>query len=146
MNRVSFIAEEVILPVWVKQAKNYILKVLLFLEKDKWDVSVLFCSDNRMQQLNFSYRNKNETTDVLSFISGETVKGRYLPGDIVISLPELERNAEYFKVSHDEELRRVVVHGILHLCGMDHKTNKKNEPMLELQEKILAEFAGEKII
>jgi probable rRNA maturation factor len=146
MNRVNFMIEEVPLPVSEKLAKAYIQKVLSFLEKDKWDLSVLFCNDIRMKQLNFQYRKKNETTDVLSFMLGETAHGRYLPGDIVISLEKLEENAMRFKVSSDEEFRRLLVHGILHLCGMDHETNREQEPMLQLQEKILASLAGERII
>jgi probable rRNA maturation factor len=83
---------------------------------------------------------------VLSFFLGETRRGRYFPGDIVISLETLEENAAYFKVEPDEELRRLLVHGILHLDGMDHETNEKGESMLQLQEKVLAELAGERIL
>jgi probable rRNA maturation factor len=146
MNRVNFNAEEVPSPLWEKRAKAYVLKALHFLEKDKWDLSVLFCGNNCMRQLNNRYRKKDEATDVLSFALGETKRGRYFPGDIVISLETLDENAEYFKVQPDEELRRLLVHGILHLSGMDHKTNKADEPMLQLQEKVLASLAGERII
>ena len=146
MNRVNFSVEEVPPPAWEKKAKNFILKVLAFLKKEKWDLSVLFCGNSRIKQLNRHYREKDEPTDVLSFMLGETAHGRYLPGDIVISLEALEENAGYFGVTPDEELRRLLVHGILHLCGMDHKTIEDDEPMLQLQEKILAELAGENII
>jgi probable rRNA maturation factor len=146
MNRINVNVEEVPPPVWEKKAKAYILKVLHFLEKDKWDLSVLFCGNSWIRQLNLRYREKDEATDVLSFTLGETIRGRYLPGDIVISLETLDENAGYFKVNPDEELRRLLIHGILHLNGMDHKTNKAEEPMLQLQEKILASLAGECIL
>jgi probable rRNA maturation factor len=150
MNRVDFSASEVPLPPWRNQAKKFILKVLRILDRDGWDLSVLFCGRGYIKSLNARYRNKNEATDVLSFALGETEeteKGRrYLPGDIVISLEALDENAEYFGVSGDEELRRLLVHGILHLDGMDHATNKPGEPMLQLQEKILTELAGERIL
>ncbi|MDR0313491.1 MAG: rRNA maturation RNase YbeY [Treponema sp.] len=146
MNRVNFNAEEIPLPLWEKRAKTYVLKALKFLEKDRWDLSVLFCGNNCIRQLNNRYRNKDEATDVLSFALGETERGRYLSGDIVISLETLDENAKYFKVQPDEELRRLLVHGILHLSGMDHKTNKADEPMLQLQEKVLASLAGDRII
>jgi probable rRNA maturation factor len=74
---------------------------------------------------------------------GET---RYTAGDIVISLETLEENARYFNTTEDEELRRLLIHGILHLNGMDHETNDKTEPMLELQEAILTRLAGESIM
>jgi probable rRNA maturation factor len=147
VNRVDFSAEEVPLPSWRSRAKSFILKVLRFLKRDKWDLSVLFCGDGYIKSLNAQYRNKNEATDVLSFALGETGKeNRYLPGDIVISLETLDENADRFGVSPDEELRRLLVHGILHLDGMDHTTNKPGEPMLQLQEQILTCLAGERII
>jgi probable rRNA maturation factor len=146
MNRVSLAAEEVPLPRWQKKAKAFILKVLDRLQKDRWDISVLLCGNNRIRALNSQFRKKDEPTDVLSFSLGETVRGRYLPGDIAVSLETLYENAAAFNVSPDEELRRLLVHGILHLDGMDHATNNAEEPMLLLQEKILADLAGEKIL
>jgi probable rRNA maturation factor len=150
MNRVDFNASGVTLPPWKGRAKKFVLKVLKILDRDGWDLSVVFCGNGYIKSLNARYRNKNEATDVLSFALGETAeteKGpRYLPGDIVISLETLDQNALYFGVSGDEELRRLLVHGILHLDGMDHATNKPGEPMLRLQEKILTELAGERIL
>ena len=146
MNRVCFSVEEIPLPAWKGKAKAYILKVLKYLKKDKWDLSVLFCGNNCIRSLNVQYRNKDEATDVLSFFLGEKLRGRYIPGDIVISLETLEENAASFKVQPDEELRRLLIHGILHLDGMDHETNEEGEPMLQFQEKILACLAGERIL
>ncbi|MDR1059177.1 MAG: rRNA maturation RNase YbeY [Treponema sp.] len=151
MNRVAFSAEEVPLPPWKKEAERFTLRVLSRLKRKNWDLSVLFCGNGTIKRLNAEYRNRNEPTDVLSFILGETVpdpKGgsRYLPGDIVVSLDALAENARYFGVSPDEELRRLLIHGILHLDGLDHRTNKPGEPMLQLQEKILKELAQERII
>jgi probable rRNA maturation factor len=154
VNRVEISAEEVPLPPWTAGVNDYILKVLDRLNRDSWDLSVLFCSNPWIQKLNAQFRNKDEPTDVLSFVLGETAsddfdcRGRpwYLPGDIVISLETLAENARYFQVSEDEELRRLLIHGILHLDGMDHDTNEKDQPMLRLQETILAELSAEHIL
>jgi probable rRNA maturation factor len=151
MNRVDVHAEEVPLPVWAEAAQDYALAVLEKLGKDRWDLSVLFCDDPYIRALNARYRLKDEATDVLSFELGERVPGgggedRFLPGDIVISLDSLRENARYFETPEDEELRRLLIHGILHLNGMDHETNERTEPMLELQEKILADLAGTSIL
>jgi probable rRNA maturation factor len=148
MNRVEVNAEEVPLPVWAAAAEAYVLRVLEKLGKDRWNVSVLFCGDRYIQSLNAQYRRKDEATDVLSFELGETPAGGdwFLPGDIVISLESLRENARYFEIPEDEELRRLLIHGILHLNGMDHESNEKTEPMLELQEKILADLAGASIL
>ncbi|MDR1948571.1 MAG: rRNA maturation RNase YbeY [Spirochaetaceae bacterium] len=151
MNRVTIKAEETPLPPWTGEANRYILKVLEALRKDNWDLSVLLCTDPCIRALNARYRNRDEATDVLSFSLGDYFRDgggeeRFLPGDIVVSLETLAENARYFKVSEDEELRRLLIHGILHLAGMDHVTNEAAEPMLVLQEKLLAEFAGERIL
>ena len=141
MNRVLFRAEELPMPLYRKEAEGFIKRVLETLGHKNWEVSVLFCNNRYIKSLNAQYRNKDEATDVLSFPLGETIKGRYLAGDIVVSLDALEENARFFKVSADEELRRLLVHGILHLAGYDHATNKTGEPMLKTQEEILARLA-----
>ena len=146
MNRVEFSAEEVPLPLWIKSAGIFIRSVLKNLKKDKWDLSVLFCNNSYIRSLNAKYRKKDEPTDVLSFPLGETSpSGRYLAGDIVVSLDALEENTGFFNVSGNEELRRLLVHGILHLAGEDHKTNGAFESMLKKQEEILS-IVTEKIL
>jgi len=146
MNKVLFRAEGIPMPLWKKAAENFVKSVLQTLRFDNWELSVLLCDNRYIKSLNAQYRNKDEATDILSFPIGETdPRGRFLAGDIAISLETLEENARYFKVSVDEELRRLFVHGILHLSGKDHATNGKEEPMLEAQEKILAALASVKI-
>jgi probable rRNA maturation factor len=150
MNRVAVNAGEVPLPPWTGCLEHFALRVLDALGTENWDLSVLLCGGPRMRSLNARYRGKDEDTDVLSFGLGETVEEggelRYLCGDIVISLPALEENARYFETALDEELRRLLIHGILHLDGMDHETNDGAEPMLRLQEKILTDLAGTRIL
>ena len=155
MNRVEISAEEEPPPLWCNSLKKYALKVLDRMGRDKWDLSILLCGDQTITDLNSRYRGKNEATDVLSFNLNEGGGGGgvspaalpYVPaGDIVISLDTLRENADHFKVNEDEELRRLLIHGILHLDGMDHQTNKETEPMLRFQEQILTELAQERII
>ncbi|MDR0876770.1 MAG: rRNA maturation RNase YbeY [Treponema sp.] len=151
MNKVEVTAEDVPLPAWSPALTEYAGKVLSALKKDNWDLSVLLCGNSYIKSLNAQYRGKDEATDVLSFALGETIPGedgerRYLSGDIVISLETLGENARSFEIPEDEELRRLLIHGILHLDGMDHATNNETEPMLRLQEKILVTLAGEHIL
>jgi probable rRNA maturation factor len=144
MNRVDVSAEEIPLPDWAGNVENFVQKILSALEKTNWDVSILFCSNLFIQELNKRYRNKDEATDVLSFPQGDTIAEEdgehFIAGDIIISPETLLENAAYFKVSIDEELRRLLIHGILHLNGLDHATNAPTEPMLQLQEKILQQI------
>jgi len=138
MNKVEFRAEGLPLPVWILGAEKFIHKVLETLGPRNWEFSVLFCDNRYIKSLNSRFRSMDEATDVLSFPLGERSRGgRYLAGDIAISLEALEENVKFFKVSADEELRRLLVHGILHLYGAEHATNKEGEPMLKIQEQIL---------
>jgi len=154
MNNVTITTDGVPLPTWSDSIRSYALKVLDEVKRDNWELSIMFCDDKTITALNGQYRNKNEPTDILSFNLGETVKkGKkkvYLPGDIVISLETLRENAQYFQISEDEELRRLIIHGILHLDGMDHGSaildTENDEPMLIFQEEILNRLKNENII
>jgi probable rRNA maturation factor len=155
MNRVMVHAAEIQLPEWVPLLKAFVLKVLLYLKKDKWDLSILLCGDETIKNLNTLYRGKAEATDVLSFSLSESREfppeggrhsHRHLPGDVVISLDTLRENARRFQVNEDEELRRLLIHGILHLDGLDHNTNDEAEPMLQLQERILSKLSKKQIL
>ena len=103
-----------------KAVIDFSLKVLEHLKKDNWDVSIFFCFDSFIQELNKTYRNIDSPTDVLSFEMGE-----------------------YYE---NEELKRLIIHAILHLSGMDHTDNAKDQPMLILQEDILKLFSSIEII
>jgi len=150
MNKVVVNSKGIKLPSWSGLLCEFAKKVLDKINRDNWELSILLCDDKTIKELNKQYRNKDETTDILSFNLNETIqegdKTVYLPGDIVISLETLEENARYFEISKDEELRRLIIHGILHLDGMEHKTNDSDEPMLVLQEKILGMLATNQII
>jgi probable rRNA maturation factor len=149
MNHVAVNAEEVVLPKWSGSICCFALKVLDEIKRDNWELSILLCGDKTITALNSQYRNKSEPTDILSFNLGETVhdggKTVYLPGDLIISLDTLRENAKYFAATEDEELRRLLIHGILHLDGMDHETLDKEEPMLAFQEEILNKLKNEHI-
>jgi probable rRNA maturation factor len=148
--------ETACLPLWVKETAPavFIQDVLAYLGKNNWDISIVFCNNASIRDLNRRFRDMDEPTDVLSFALGEMDGERFLPGDIVISLEMVEENAGYFGVPIEEELRRVLVHGILHLDGMDHyghlaRTSGSGapedgeiEPMLYVQEEILTALAA----
>lgn len=150
MNRVEISAEGIEIPPWADNAEVFIQKVLAYLKWNQWDLSLVFCDDACIRDLNMRFRGKDEATDILSFPLGESIdeggETRFLPGDLLISLETLKENARYFAVSEDEELRRLLIHGILHLGGFDHASNAETEPMLQFQETIVAELAGERVI
>jgi probable rRNA maturation factor len=150
MNHVAVSAMGISLPLWADNAEAFIQKVLAYLKHDRWDLSLVFCGNAGIRDLNKRFRAVDEATDILSFPAGESIdeggETRFLAGDVLISLETLTENARYFAVSEDEELRRLLIHGILHLDGFDHASNAETEPMLQLQEAIVAELAGERVI
>ena len=157
MNRVYVAMQEgVEEPAWFEKVEPFVQKALSELSFDGEEISMLLCNDIYMQELNKTYRNIDSTTDVLSFENDEEYEdeeGRWkCVGDIVISLDTLPVNAEYFNESRNDELKRLIVHGLLHLNGMDHgeeHIEKGRAPvceMLVLQEKVLEKLKDEKII
>jgi probable rRNA maturation factor len=149
MNTVLLDTRDIEGPEWICKVESFALEVLRALSLDAWELSIIFCSDSFIRQLNRDYRGIDEPTDVLSFEMGETSlregSAVYIAGDIVISIPALARNALEYAVSADEELKRLVIHGILHLSGMDHGTNDPGEPMLKTQESVMKTLAEERI-
>ncbi len=128
------------------QVDAWISSILSYLGEDG-DFSLHFISDDEMRELNSQYRGKDEPTDILTFAIND---GDAFPsfegeekelGDIFISIDSMNRNADSLSVDRSEELRRLLVHGILHLRGMDHSTNDfSSEPMLMEQERIMADL------
>ena len=102
-------------------------------EKIEKEISLALVGRKEMQSLNQKYRKKNQPTDVLSFGSVDDV----LP-QIVICPKEVERNARKNKIPFQEELARVLVHGILHLSGLDHQTKEEEAVMFKKQEEYLS--------
>lgn len=132
------------------RVENFISEVLNELNLKNWDISLLFCDDAFIQNLNKQYRDIDSPTDVLSFEQGdeyfdEAGETRFMAGDIVISLDSLRFNAEEFNVDINEELKRLIVHGILHLNGMDHSDNSPEQEMLKFQEELLMQYKNMEI-
>ena len=77
-------------------------------------------NDRRIRQLNRKFRSKDKPTDVLAFPYNELVGPEKLLGDVIISRETTRRNVKRFKVSYQVELKRLVIHGVLHVLGYDH--------------------------
>ena len=131
-----------------KDVLAYLNKVLTELKLSNVEFSVSFVDERNMRNMNRRFRDINDSTDILSFAAedddgfGFISAGRRkrVLGDMLICPEVLKRNAERFKVSENEELRRLLIHGVLHLSGDNHQTNDPSEPMLIKQEKILAKL------
>ena len=138
----------------LKQVRAILKKIVAYYG-EKRDFSVTFVTDNEIQELNREYREIDAPTDILTFrlddapsfpISFEEEDVDFLNneemGDIFISLDTMRRNAEEFGVKNEEELSRLLLHGILHLRGLDHKSNDfEKEEMLKEQEEVLTKLS-----
>lgn len=109
-----------------------------------YEVSVLLTDDARQKVLNASYRDKDTSTNVLSFPSGEDAAGGFpedlaLPlGDITVALETVQREAAAAELSFADHFCHLLVHGMLHLAGCDHETDSDAEEMEALEIEILA--------
>lgn len=144
MNAVDLLCEEEP-PGKPEAIKTFVKEIFLYLGEDGLEISLLFCSDRRIAELNSFYRNKDTPTDVLSFSQREEDGGEepgwgsdsgYL-GDVVISLAGWKRNCADFGVGYNEEFKRLIVHGVLHLLGYDHDEEEPAGEMVDLQEEIM---------
>jgi probable rRNA maturation factor len=116
-------------------------RALEVLGLNRAELSIVLVSDAQIRRLNKLYRHKDKPTDVLSFPIGETVKGWLILGDIVISVDTAKRQAQELGYSLEEELKRLLVHGLVHLLGYDHELGGEEEKkFFELEEFVLREL------
>ena len=115
--------------------------VLKKLGQPRAELSVLLCDDATIHALNRDYRHKDKPTDVLAFAmregDGAELAGDTL-GDVVISLETATRQARERKVTARDEVRMLLVHGILHLLGWDHQTDAEDKRMRAETDRLLA--------
>ena len=83
------------------------------------DISYVFCSDDFLHKMNVKYLNHNTLTDIITF---DYCHGNLINGEMFIGIDRIKDNAKDFSVSLDKELHRVMIHGIMHLCGYNDKT------------------------
>ncbi len=100
-------------------------KLLRLLDEAEAEVCIGLVGETRMRRLNRTYRNQDRTTDVLAFAYREARTGvSPLLGDVVISVPTARRQAKALSHSLDEEVLRLLIHGVLHLVGYDHERSR----------------------
>lgn len=90
------------------------------------DISYIFCSDEVILRVNKEYLQHDYYTDIITF---DYTEDGTISGDLFISLDTVKTNAEKFETSYEEELHRVIIHGILHMCGIDDKGPGEREVM-----------------
>ena len=99
------------------------------------DVNYIFCNDERILEVNREYLQHDYYTDIITF---DYTEGDLIGGDLFISLDTVKSNSEQFATEYDEELHRTIIHGILHLCGINDKGPGEREIMEAAENKALA--------
>ena len=114
--------------VWIKAvAATY--------EKRIGEIAYIFCSDEKILEVNRQYLQHDYYTDIITF---DYCEGNRLSGDLFISLETVKTNSEQFNTPYEEELHRTIIHGILHLCGINDKGPGEREIMEAAENKALA--------
>ena len=112
-----------------RKINNWIKSVASNYDKTIGEIAYIFCDDSKILEINKTYLQHDYYTDIITF---DYCEGDVLNGDIFISLDTVSSNAKEFDVTFDEELHRILIHGILHLCG---HTDKTPESRLEMTRK-----------
>lgn len=119
------------------QLSNWLSQVILSENKKEGDINYIFCDDEYLLNLNEQYLDHDTLTDIISF---DYSVGNELHGDIFISIERVRENAQDFNVSFDEELKRVLVHGVLHYCGFKDKSEEDEKLMRQKEDEKIKMF------
>ena len=120
-----------------EQYSSWISNVIISEDKLEGEINYIFCNDDYLLDLNQKHLNHDTLTDIISFDYSLDNK---IHGDIYISIERVRENAEDFKVSFEEELKRVMIHGILHYCGFKDKTESDEQLMRTKEEEKMKMF------
>ncbi len=108
--------------------KQWIKQVALLYGKEVGDLNVIFCSDEKLLEINRQFLGHNYYTDIITF---DYCTDDNLEGELYISIDTVKANAIEYKQLFSDELYRVIIHGVLHLCGFDDHSNKQKHTMRE---------------
>ena len=101
---------------------------------DCGEINYIFCDDDYLLKLNIEFLDHDTLTDIISF---DYTMGHIISGDIYISIPRVKENADLFNTSFDNELHRVIIHGVLHYCGYKDKSNDQKLIMRSKEDEYL---------
>ena len=120
-----------------KTYEDWLKKVVASENKKAGEISYIFCDDDYLIKINQQYLDHDTYTDIISF---DNSIGNILGGDIFISSERVLENAQNYDVPFEEELKRVMVHGVLHFCGYKDKTPEEKEIMRSKEEEKMKMF------
>ena len=102
---------------------------------EEGDITYVFCDDEYLNRINIKFLDHDTLTDIISF---DNSIGKQVHGEIYISTDRVQDNAKDFKVTLEDELHRVMIHGVLHFCGYNDKTQEEKQLIRKRENKALA--------
>ncbi|MHB0755677.1 rRNA maturation RNase YbeY [Polaribacter sp. M15] len=118
-----------------KLLENWVQNVIINHGFELGEINYIFCDDTYLHDLNLKFLQHDTLTDVISF---DNSLGKLINGDIYISIERVEDNAKDFKVSFEDELHRVMIHGVLHYMGFKDKSGEDKAIMRDEEDKALS--------
>tara|TARA_B100000676_G_C17720563_1_gene651160 strand:- start:138 stop:572 length:435 start_codon:yes stop_codon:yes gene_type:complete len=138
MNEVSIFYDHPTPPIIENNLKSLCREVLISEGFERYSLSIIFVDDEKLKKMKKKYFNQDLYTDVIAFnLSDDKSK---LDGEIYISFDAIKINSELYKTNINNELQRIVVHGILHLMGYEDNTKDKKEEMTKTEDFFLLNF------
>ena len=125
-----------IISAWIKEVVSLENKIL-------GNINYVFCSDTYLLEVNRKYLNHDYFTDIITF---DYVDNKSISGDIFISIDRVAENSNKYNVSVSDELKRVLVHGVLHLLGFKDKTARQKNEMAKKEDEYLSLFKEKYLI
>lgn len=137
MPHIQFFPEDVVFKLpHPRKTVSWIKKAIIQEGKTPGDINFILCSDEYLLKVNQEYLNHDTYTDIVTFDNSEEEDS--IDGDIFISIDRVKENAIKFNKTEDEELHRVIIHGVLHLIGYGDKTKALKAQMREMEDSYLA--------
>jgi len=115
---------------------RWISKIINDQKREEGEISYIFCDDQYLHKLNLEFLNHDTLTDIISF---DNSLGNQINGDIFISIERVKENADTYKTNFEDELHRVIIHGILHYCGFNDKNKAEATLMRKKEDEALSQ-------
>ena len=134
---INYFFEEISTIAIDEDISTWLEDIIVNEEKKLGKIQYIFCDDEYLLHVNREYLQHDFYTDIITF---DYVKGKKISGDIFVSLPRIKDNAVQLSTDENEELKRVLAHGILHLCGYKDKSEEEQAMMTEKENYYLSKY------
>lgn len=141
MDQIAFHREDIAcMPENLNLIKPWIIQIITEHTRKPGDINIIFCSDEYLFEINRQYLNHDDYTDIITFDTADDKDT--IAGDIFISIERITENASIFGNEFENELNRVIIHGILHLLGYSDKTEANKTDMTKMEDACLEKLTN----